>query len=144
MIRRELSLAIIAVGVPLIVASQGCSVALTYTQKSEGRSPNISIGATRAEVERKLGGPVMAMSRDGGTQAATYEYRIPFHPTTGFWANPDMRRQVYGFVGAPTMFLSEIIFVPLEIGGKIYRSVKSEKQTITVVYGADDQVVGLE
>lgn len=86
----------------------------------------------------------MTTSRDDGTQAATYEYMTPFRPTSGFWANPDVRRQLYLFVSGPTTFLSEIIFVPLEIGGKIYRSVKGEKHSITVVYGGDDRVVGRE
>lgn len=144
MIRRETSLAIIAVNLLLIAAFQGCSIALTRTQNAEGRSPSISIGATRDEVERELGRPVMTMNRDDGTEASTYEYRIPLRPTSGFWANPDVRELTYRVFGAATLFLSEIIFVPLEIGGRICRSVKGEKHSITVVYGVGDGVVGQE
>lgn len=119
-------------------------MALTHTQDPEHQSPRVSIGATREEIEQELGRPVMTTSRDDGTRAATYEYRRPFRPTSGFWADPDVRRRLYGFVDGYTLFLSEIIFVPLEIGGMIHRSVKGEKQSITVVYGADDRVVRLD
>lgn len=133
-----------AVSVLLVMAFQGCSAALTYTQDSERHTPNISIGATRDEVERELGHPVMTTSRDDGTRVATYVYRSPFRPTSGFWADPDVRRHLYLFGSGFTTFLSEIIFVPLEIGGMIYRSVKGEKHSVSVVYGVDDQVVGRE
>jgi hypothetical protein len=131
----------LAVGLLVLLLTAGCSSAIAATQYMEKTtlSTKFDVGATRKVAERELGRSDTTEAYADGTMVATYRYTLRYTPAGTFWSDPGER--AFLWLNLDRLFLlPEIVLVPLEIGGKIYRIAKSQEHSLIVVYGHDDRV----
>jgi hypothetical protein len=128
----------VALGIALLLSLPGCSAVLAVTQYAERTThPSIKGRASRTEVEGKLGRPLTTDAYADGSSTAAYEYSV-YPPRSGFWGKPWDRAVQEALGGARVFYLTEVVLVPMEIGGKLYRLSKKERYRLVVGYGADD------
>lgn len=136
--RNELILAAAAMG--LLFFGSGCSALILHTVGKGGESPSqLSVGATRDDVEAKLGRPVTVRPLPDGGQVAIYEYRLPdpkaqkmVEAALGQWIpNP------YSGGAPPAILLEPLFFFPYAI----YKAATPQREKVTFTYGPDGRLL---
>lgn len=119
----------------LVVLSSGCSVAIMNTDIEPTDRSSISIGATRAAVEKVLGEPDETLPTDTG-HISTYEYDKGAPAGSSYTA-----RDYLDCMGLLNIFC-EVLMTPLALSE---RSDKYDRQLglVRVTYGPDDKITSI-
>lgn len=141
--RRQLVLMALTIGLPFI--GTGCSAMILASQNSLERPANSTfpLGASRQEVETKLGKPATSRALPDGGRADTYQYIIrsvaDFSLTTR--TSPTTRISEFPIwfflaVGAISLGGTEIVFAPA-----VMYDVSKNRQTATFTYDPNDRLL---
>lgn len=130
--RNKLILATAAVG--LLCLGSGCSAVILHAVGKGGESPpQLSVGATRDDVEAKLGRPVTVRPLPDGGQVAIYEYRLPDAKAQEM-AKDALLQWLPACQGAPCGILTEpLFFFPYSI----YKAATPPRAKVTFTYAPD-------
>ena len=136
--RNRLVLAAAAIG--LLCFGSGCSALILHVVSKGGESPSqLSVGATRDDVEAKLGRPVTVRPLPDGGQVAIYEYRLP-DPKAQEMATRALGQWLPLCQGAPCGILTEpLFFFPYAI----YKAATPPRGKVTFTYGPDGRLLYL-
>jgi hypothetical protein len=113
-------------GLVMIVLLAGCSVFMAASGKEEPNLVMMRSGTPRYVVESQLGPPTSESREENGDCRCTYVYEVGNEPSAG-------RAVLHGALDVLSLGIWEIVGTPMEL-------VQGEKQTATVVYGADQNV----
>lgn len=122
----------LTMGVLLIIsalAMQGCSAVMALNGQKEPDFSVITRGQTKAIVEAQPLKPISTEKLSNGNFVSTYQYTMGKEPSIG-------RAAVYVLLDGLTLFLSEIITLPMEIMMR-----DGEIKTIKIEYTPDGKVV---
>jgi len=139
--RKQLVLMAWATG--LLLTGTGCSAMVVASQQSLDRPANFAfpLGASRQEVETKLGKPVTSRALPDGGRADTYKYII--RPRADFSLTSRMSERIsewpiwlFLVLDAVSLGGTEIVFAPA-----VMYDVSKNRQIATFTYGPNDRLL---
>lgn len=114
-----------------LLINTGCSAIMALSGSPRPNLTNVHIGQSKAIVESEPLKPINTKRLDNGNYVSTYKFQINNEKSFG-------RAVVYVILDGFTLFISEVITVPVEF---LYTS--KERRTIKVEYNPQGQVVSV-